>query len=265
MRIWIAAITCLTLANAAEAQEGIHFPPADRVSVTVMTDVPSVTLVSGVRGRTVVGTTGSVSVIELDPGTGTPPHHHEREQANVGIDGVLEATAGTHAEALPVGAAVISPANVRHAITNKSDRTVNSIEFHTVRRPDLVPPRPKPTPPFPAAKQPVAITDDSRLVAQLTNPADKGGGARTVQGETCTVVWRRLAFGVEPMDLASLTTRVELFLYVVSGEAELTVAGVPQRVKAGSLILVPAGQKGVTMKTAGTDNVALVEFSPERR
>jgi quercetin dioxygenase-like cupin family protein len=213
----------------------------------------------------VVGATGSITLLELDAGTGTPPHHHQREQANVGIDGVLEATAGAHTEALPVGAAVISPANVRHAITNRTAATLTSVEFHTVRRPDLVPPRPRPAPPFPASKDPIAITDDSKLVAQLTNPADKGGGARTIQGETCTVVWRRLAFGVEPIDLASLVERVELFLYVVSGEAELTVAGVPQRVKAGSLILVPAGQKGVTVKTAGTDNVAVVEFSPERR
>jgi quercetin dioxygenase-like cupin family protein len=265
MRMLIAAVLCLALANAAEAQDGIHFPPADRVTVTVMTDVPAVQLLPGLLARTVVGATGSVTWAEFDHGVATAAHHHTREQANVGISGVMEMTLGKHTEALPVGAAAISPANVTHSIGNKSGGKLASIEFHTVRRPDLVPPRPKPTPPFPAAKEPIAITDDSRLVAQLTNPADKGGGARTIQGETCTVVWRRLAFGVAPMDLSALAARVELFLYVVAGEAELTVAGVPQRVKAGSLILVPAGQKGATVKTAGTDNVAVVEFSPERR
>ncbi len=107
--------------------------------------------------RTVVGTTGSFSIGEFDSGSAAVLHHHTREQADVGITGVFDVTLGTHVEPLGPGAAVIVPPNVAHSIANKGGGVMTVIEFHTVRRPDLVPPRPALT--FPASPEPVAVPD----------------------------------------------------------------------------------------------------------
>ena len=54
-------------------QDSIHFVPADRVAVRVMREVPSIDVAPGVHVRTVVGSTGSSSLLA----TSTPvalPH-----------------------------------------------------------------------------------------------------------------------------------------------------------------------------------------------
>ncbi|MDP2321705.1 MAG: cupin domain-containing protein [Acidobacteriota bacterium] len=261
---FVAVVAGLSLSSALVAQDSVHFPPADAIAIRVMTDVPAAQLTTGFLGRTVVGATGSFSFAEFDDGAGAPLHHHEREQVNVGIQGVMEMALGTHTETLPVGAAVITPANVRHSIRNKSGGKLISLEFHTIRRPDLVPPRPRPAIPYPVAPQPVAIPDDRQLVVQLAPPGQPAGVAKEIQGETCTVAWRRLAPGAAAADLAPAKSTAELFVYVVTGEADLTATGVSQRIRAGTLLIIPGSHERVMLEAAGSADVALVGFRPGR-
>lgn len=265
MRRFLAVVAGLCLSAAVAAQDSVHFPPTDKVVILAVSDIPAVQLARGFMGRTIVGATGSFSFAEFDDSAGAALHHHEREQVNVGIDGVMEMALGTHTEPLPAGAAVITPANVRHSIRNRSGGKLISLEFHTIRRPDLAPPRPRPAVPYPVSPEPVAIPDDRTLVAQLASAGQPAGVARTIQGETCTVAWRRLAPGAAATDLAPAKSSAELYVYIVSGDADVTGAGVSQRVSAGTIVIIPGPQEHVMIKAAGATDVALVEFRPSLR
>lgn len=229
-----------------------------------MKDVPATTLGKGFVFRQIVGGTGSFSFAEMEPGAGSAGHHHTREQANVGIDGVMDMGIGEHREPLPIGAAVITPPNVRHGVRNAAATRLLSLEFHTIQRPDLTPLRPRPAVPYPVAPQPVAVPDDTKLVVQLASEGQPHGVAKTITGETCALSWRRLVTGGAAVDLVP-ARGIETFVYVVNGEAELTAKGVNQRVGAGMMILIPATEEHVMLKAAGNGDVALVEFKPALR
>lgn len=246
------------------AQDSIHFVPADRVAVRVMREVPSIDVAPGVHVRTVVGATGSFSLGDFDPGGVAPLHHHTREQADVGLSGVFDVTLGNRVEPVGPGAGVIIPPNVTHSIANIRSGVMTLIEFHTVPRPDLVPPRPAMT--FPASPEPVALPPERRLVVQM----DKSGGEQpdaptTIVGETSTMAWRRLRNGAAPTDVTAAGRGGEMFVYVVRGEAGLFASGSEQRVSAGSVVVIPAGTKNVRMRAMDTGDVAIVEFSLARR
>lgn len=260
--IVVAASFVTTGSFAAQAGEDpVHFPPADRITVHVMKDVPPTTLTSGFVFRQIVGATGSFSFAELEPGAGSAGHHHLREQANVGIDGVMDLGIGDHREPLPVGAAVITPPNVRHGIRNTSSTRLLSLEFHTIRRPDLTPARPRPAVPYPMAAEPVPVPDDKKMVVQLASPSQSHGVPKTITGETCSLSWRRLAAGGAAVDVMP-RRGIETFVYVAGGEAHLASTTLEQRVAAGMLILIPATEQHVMLKAVGGADVSLVEFKP---
>ena len=160
---------------------------------------------------------------------------------------------------------MITPANVRHSIRNRSGGTLISLEFHTIRRPDLVPPRPRPAIPYPVAPEPVAVPDDRALAVQLASPAQSAGIARMIHGDTCTLAWRRLSPGATATDLAPSKTSAELFVYVVSGEADVTAPGLSQHVSAGTVVIIPGQHEHLMIKATGSADVALVEFRPALR
>jgi len=258
-------VALFALSAPLGAQDPVHFLPTDRIVIRAMRDVPETTLGKGFIFRQVVGATGSFSFAELEPGAGGSPHHHTREQANVGIDGAMAIAIGEHIEPLPVGAGVITPPNVRHGIRNTSGERLISLEFHTIQRPDLTPLRPRPAVPYPVAAEPVPVPGEKELVVQLSSAAQGHGIGKTIQGETCTLAWRRLAAKGGAVDLVPSRASAELFVYVVSGEAELAAKGVTERVTAGMLILIPASQEHVTIKSSGAADVSLVEFRPALR
>ena len=242
------------------AQKDVYFLPDDRVSIREMRAVPAVELAPGIRVHTVVAATGSFSLADFDSGTAAPLHHHAREQADVGLTGALAMTLGTHVEALGPGAGVIVPPNVAHSIANKGSGMMTVIEFHTVRRPDMVPPRPALT--FPASPTPAPVPDDRPLVVQLeAQQSESGNDSRTLRGETCTLVWRRLARG-GAADLRRARARTELFVYMVRGDAEVTAAGTVTRVSGGTLVVIPGNDQHARIRAVGSAGAIVVEFSP---
>jgi quercetin dioxygenase-like cupin family protein len=146
---------------------------------------------------------------------------------------------------------VIVPPNVRHSISNLHKGTRTVIEFHTVRRPDLVPPRPPMT--FPAAAEPVAVAPDRRLVA----PMDTGAGM-TLNGETCTMRWRRVTASV---DVHPDPTPTELFIYVARGAVRLAGTGQTSTLGVGTVIIVPAATRHLQLSSASSADAAVIEFS----
>jgi quercetin dioxygenase-like cupin family protein len=263
----IVVVASLALPGAVAAQQApdpVHFPPTDRITVHVMKDVPVTTLTKGFVFRQIVGATGSVSLAELEPGAGSAGHHHLREQANVGIDGVMDLLLADRHLPLPDGAAVITPPNVRHGIRNTSGRMLLSLEFHTIPRPDLTPSRPRPAVPYPMSPEPVPVPEPGKLVVQLGSDTMPHGVAKTITGETCSLSWVRLAAGGASVNVGP-ARGVETFVYIVKGEADLTSTRLKQRVGAGTLVVIPAGEEHISLQAAGAGDVALVEFRPALR
>lgn len=263
MRAVLVTAAAIAMA-AAGTQDLVHFLPADRVAVRAMRDVPAVDLAPGVHVRTVVGTAGSFSLGEFDPGAAAVLHHHTREQADIALDGVFDMTIGGRVESLGPGAGVIVPPNVAHSIRNNTTRVLSVIEFHTVRRPDLVPPRPALT--FPASATPVDTPGGRRIVVPLQDPATARADRRAeIAGETCTLAWR-IVSGNSGVNLNTAGAQTERFYYVLQGSATLSSGPRGEPTPAGTLIVVPAGfAKHAQLTAARGGDAVLAEFSLSAR
>ena len=258
MTIRSAALTAL--ACAALVQDTVHFIPADRVTVRKMSEVPPVDVAPGVHVRTVIGTTGSFSVGEFDPGAASTLHHHTREQANIALAGEFAMTLGDRVETLGSGMGVIVPPNVPHSLANKSGDRLTVIEFHTVRRPDLVPPRPAVA--FPQSDTPATIAPGRQLIHRMDGPIRESPFSAMWQGgETCRLAWRRLHPGTARVELRAGS--VERFVYLVSGALQLTSAAGIEQIGPGTLVVVPAGST-IGIQAAGPEMAAVAEFMPSK-
>jgi quercetin dioxygenase-like cupin family protein len=256
-------LACLVLFASLDrlvAQGVDPFVPADRVAIRVMQNLAAVEVAPGVRARTVVGSTGSFSLVDFSPGGAAPLHHHTREQANLGLAGTFEVTLGDHVVTLGVGEGFVIPANVSHAIANKRQEVMTLLEFHTVRRLDAVPPRPLMA--FPKSAEPVALPDARKLVRRLDGTGASNSSESTIDGQTCVLAVRRLASGAAPMDLHPRRTGAEVYVYVLRGQAELMSTGTVHRLEPGTLVVIPAAELHVMVKAIGSTDTALAAFSP---
>jgi len=243
------------------AQDPRYFGPAERVSVRDMSEIPPIDLAPGVHVHTIVGQTSALSVGEFEPGSAAVLHHHTREQADVGVAGSFDMTIGTHVEKLAPDAGVIVPANVDHSIANRGSDRMTVVEFHTVPRPDLVPPRPVLT--FPSSPEPVPVRDGQRLVKQLGRPSATGSNAtRTITGETCAMTWRHLVRAASPLVVQAGAR--ELLIYVIRGDVDLVVEAGQQAIRTNTAVVVPPHER-VTLKASAPGGATLLEFSGERR
>jgi mannose-6-phosphate isomerase-like protein (cupin superfamily) len=136
------------------------------------------------------------------------------------------------------------------------------IEFHTVRRPDVVPPRPTMT--FPSSAVPASVPEGRALVKQIDGPGGPTNASPMI-GETCIMRWRRLTRGAPAVDVHPDSTGAELFAYIVRGDVELTSGSSTRRIAAGNLIVIPAATRHVRLRSVGEGDVGLVEFSLARR
>jgi mannose-6-phosphate isomerase-like protein (cupin superfamily) len=165
-------------------------------------------------------------------------------------------TIGTHVEKLGPDMGVIVPSNVAHSIANKGTGVMTVLEFHTVPRPDLVPPRPAMT--FPSSPEAVPIADSPLLIKFALPRTEMAQG---ITGKTCAMTWHRLGRGAKPADVQTQGT--ELLIYVVRGTLQIDGPSPPQTAKAGSVIMIPAHQHA-QLQALDTE-VVLVDFSPARR
>jgi quercetin dioxygenase-like cupin family protein len=249
MRLIVLLVVLISVTAAVLPQDSYLLAP-DRVQTRTMSEIAAVEVVPGVLVRTVVGTTASLSLADFGPGSLPPAHHHEREQIDVGITGTFDVILSNRTEAVGPGEGVIIPSNISHSIANSHSSPARLVEFHTVRRLDLVPPRPRLT--FPAGPEPAAVPAQ-RLTTRLDSPS-------TIVGETALVSWRNVARGAVPLAARSGRMRGELFLYVVRGEVELLTGKSSQRVAPEGLIVVPDFIEDVMIKAAVGSDAAILEF-----
>ena len=262
MRRILTCLVPIAMQTLLVAQEVDPFVPADQVATRVMQHLPTVEVAPGVRARTVVGARGSFSLVDFAPGSAAGLHHHTREQANIGLAGTFEVTLDDHVESMQPGDGFVIPANVSHSIANKGEGVTTLIEFHTVRRLDVVPPRPVIA--FPKSPAPVALADGRTLVRRLDGTDTTDSAASRIDGETCMLAVRRLVAGAAPTDLHPRPTGAEVYVYVLRGHADLTSKGTVRRLEAGTLVVVPAAELHVMVQAVGSTDAHLAEFSPAR-
>jgi quercetin dioxygenase-like cupin family protein len=70
--------------------------------------------------------------------------------------------------------------------------------------------------------------------------------------------------GAPAVDVHPDSTGAEVFLYIVRGDVELTSASLTRRVSAGNLIVIPAGERHVRLRSVGDGDVGLAEFVAAR-
>ena len=251
MQTRVVVITTLvvgTMAGPLAAQDTVFFPATDRIAIRADNSIPTVDVAPGVHVRTIVGATGSVSLGEFDSAAVAPLHHHTREQTDVGLTGNFDVTIGDRIESLRPGTGMIIPPDVPHSIANHRRGVATVLEFHTVRRPDLVPPRP--TMSFPVAPA-AAATPRRPLVVSM-----EGGSGSLLTGQTCMMRSRRVR---RPVDVHPDSTETELFVFVASGAIRLRGEAGGEILPAGTLIIVPARVRHVEIAPAGAE-ANLVEF-----
>jgi len=153
------------IASVGSAQDTLHFVTRGRVSVRHLAAFPWDT-VPGLRGKTVVGTVGSLTMIELKPGASSaaPGHYHAREQINVGLTGTAEVQVDSQDIPLQRATSIVVPSNVVHVARNLSSSPITYFEFHIVRRPDLITPFPSVA--FPRASTPARLDPAVKITLQ---------------------------------------------------------------------------------------------------
>jgi quercetin dioxygenase-like cupin family protein len=70
----------------------------------------------GVYGRAVTGEQATFALIELDPGTVVPEHHHVNEQTGILLRGALTFTVGDETKELRPGSMWVIPSGVPHTV-----------------------------------------------------------------------------------------------------------------------------------------------------
>lgn len=251
MRPSFSVIVFVTLPAVVAAQDTLHFVPKGKLAIRDMRQVPWDSIAPGVRAKTVVGSMGSVSMAEIAPGSRTTPHHHTRQQVNVGLSGEAQFQLDTATFRLHRGDWVMVRSDVTHGIANASDAPAQLLELHSVRRLDLVPPYPSVT--WPRSASPRSVL----LWGSVHRAYDSTTFAGPMSYETTSVLVdqvRNFTINVGPAS--------EEFAYIVSGTGTVHILGDTreQRIGPGSLIVMPAAAK-VVVQSPDRNRILIVTLS----
>jgi quercetin dioxygenase-like cupin family protein len=75
------------------------------------------------------GSTGTVVVLEVDPGNKIPLHSHSAEETLVVLQGSGEGTVGDHRGPVAVGSIVVAPAFTPHGFDNTGTEALRLVGF----------------------------------------------------------------------------------------------------------------------------------------
>jgi quercetin dioxygenase-like cupin family protein len=75
------------------------------------------------------GSTGSVVILEVDPGNKIPLHTHSAEETLVVLQGSAEATAGELRGPVSVGSIIVAPAFTPHGFDNTGTETLRLVGY----------------------------------------------------------------------------------------------------------------------------------------
>ncbi|HEY6826314.1 MAG TPA: cupin domain-containing protein [Gemmatimonadaceae bacterium] len=240
------------LASLGQGQDTAHFVAAGRVSVRHLSALPRDS-VPGLRAWIVVGTVGSLSLIELGPGvpSAAADHYHAREQINVGLTGTTDVQLDSRHIPLSRATSIVVPPNVVHVARNQTFAPVSYFEFHVVRRPDLVPPF-QPIA-FPRAPAPSPLDPTAKVVLghDFANGSSVPG-----EGKTCSFRVHVIRSG-STLEIAD--SGDEHFWYSLGKGTVVERNGVSQSVDANSIVVVPPSS-GLVRVTASETPLTLLHF-----
>lgn len=245
----VALVALLTARG--QGQDTAHFAAAGRVSVRHLSALTRDS-VPGLRAWTVVGTVGSLTLLELGPGVPSAPadHYHAREQINVGLTGTTDVQLDARHIPLPRGTSIVVPSNVVHVARNQTFAPVSYFEFHIVRRPDLIPPfqpivfprAPAPSPLDPAAK--VVLGHDFA-----------NGSPVAAEGKTCSFRVHVIERG---SNLEIADSGDEHFWYALGKGTVVGRNGVSQGFDANSIVVIPPSSGPI--RVTASEKLTLLHF-----
>ena len=253
----LAVALVVLLATVGLSQDTTHFVAAGRVSVRHLSAFPRDS-VPGIRAWIVIGTVGSLSLIELGPGvpSAAADHYHAREQINVGLSGSTDVQLDSRHIALTSGTSIVVPPNVVHVARNQTFAPVTYFEFHVVRRPDLIPPF-NPIA-FPRAPAPAPLDPTAKVVVahDVTN-----GSSVSADGRTCSFRVHVIPGG---SNLEIPNSGDEHFWYALGKGTVVERNGVSQVFDANSIVVIPPSSGAIRM--TASEKLTLLHFvvHPER-
>jgi mannose-6-phosphate isomerase-like protein (cupin superfamily) len=246
-----ALLSIALVALSVRAQDTMHFAAAGRVSIRHLSAMPWDTA-PGIRGKTIIGAVGSLTLLELSPGVPSSPadHYHTREQINVGWSGTIDVQVDDRHIPLTRGTSIVVPSNVVHVARNQTFAPVTYFEFHIVRRPDLIPPF---TPiAFPRAPTPVRLDPAAKIVMQ--HDFDKGPPV-VAEGKRSAFTVRVIPSG-GALDVADNAD--EHFWYSLGGGTIVERNGARQTIDANSIVVIPPSSGAI--RVTARDKLTLLEF-----
>ena len=102
-------------------------------NITDLESLPLTQIWTGVNGRVVEGAHLTFAVIELDPGTHVPDHHHPHDQIGVLVRGSVRFTIGDETREVVAGGTWRVPGDVAHHVEAGPDGAVVVEAFGPVR------------------------------------------------------------------------------------------------------------------------------------
>jgi quercetin dioxygenase-like cupin family protein len=81
-------------------------------------DLTPIKIWDGVVARAVVGAEATFALIDLDPDTHVPEHHHVNEQTGILIGGSMSFTIGDETKEIEPGEMWVIPAEVPHSVVS---------------------------------------------------------------------------------------------------------------------------------------------------
>jgi quercetin dioxygenase-like cupin family protein len=208
----------------------------------------------GIRMIPAVGTSGTVTIAEFQPGAKTPSHHHSFSQLDYVIDGKLNVVARGNSVSLTKNTGVLVPSDADHFVENASGSIARLLEFQPVRRYDLLPPRPAPA--FAVAPKPTIVTLDQLLRVDFSSTATSSGrwGLSIIDApaDLTTIQWNR-------------RNGVEQFFYALSGTMWLDSGDQERPLGEGEVAVIPATTTTLTLRfdpLQGSGRGRLLVISP---
>ena len=260
-------IPCLSAVALSLLFATVSASPSAQTEAVKYIDLATVplTTLGKLRAKGFVGRSGSFVTAQLPPGYRGTPHHHTHEQITIGLTGSIEVSIGGVVNPLGEFGATIVPSNSQHFIANSDSTAIaTGIEFQPVLRPDWFPPYPKVT--LPASSEPVPVPPERVVVTDLApssggwQVAVSGARSKTLAGETCGATMWHLSTPNASAELTAKSARSERFVYVLAGQAEMTVGRAGRKVGAEMLAVVSSGAEGIRLRSIGTERPLILVF-----
>ena len=217
----------------------------------------------GVHSRTIVGATGTLTIVQLDAGATTVSHHHSAVQTSLGLDGTLEMRIGDVGVALGPDVGIVVSADAEHVLANRGTTPATYLELEPIRRFDLLPPWPAPTFPISATTATISAAEIQRIEF---GPENTRGGTLPTPGARTRTLGGLTMFDLTPATTGPVTLRsasaAEQFFYCLSGEVRLMSGTQETAISAGEVVLIPRSTAPLQLNKRPAARARVIRFDP---